>query len=458
MFRDAAVPSYGRYGDHGDTQPGRPMQWLSIRPGPLWVGILLLLLLLLMPAVAHGQETGQSGVAAAAAVPGRPVPAARAEAWRALREQKARDLEPPKTSLPSKISKPFREFFEERRGFKPVLHGGHQSNSPAIGIRYEKLALGHSYVREKMPNRADFRAEAVTSADGHNHVEAEIGIHRPLSLPLSAALVTDFERHPHDDFYGLGPDSQLTDRSTYKFTTAEGGVRLDWPLARWLRLEGGAALVHVSTGPGGDGSHPSISEVFSVGVLPAFAESTDFVRAHARVEIDWRDGENPSHAGGLIAFDAENYEELSVSRFDFRRYRAEVQQHFPFFHEQRVIALRALTVITEPHDDGQVPFYFMPTLGHGDALRGFSSFRFRDRHALLLQGEYRWLAWKGLETALFLDAGKVFADLDELDLADLETAYGIGFRVITSGGTFFRLDIARSRERIRPHVSFSHVF
>ena len=55
----------------------------------------------------------------------------------------------------------------------------------------------------------------------------------------------------------------------------------------------------------------------------------------------------------------------------------------------------------------QVPFYLMPTLGGNDSLRGFRDYRFRGPHALLLQGEYRFEIWSGLDGALFYDAGKV---------------------------------------------------
>jgi outer membrane protein assembly factor BamA len=60
-----------------------------------------------------------------------------------------------------------------------------------------------------------------------------------------------------------------------------------------------------------------------------------------------------------------------------------------------------------------MPFYFMPTLGGNDTLRGFREYRFRGPHAILAQGEYRWEIWSGLDGALFYDAGKV-ADRREI--------------------------------------------
>ena len=51
----------------------------------------------------------------------------------------------------------------------------------------------------------------------------------------------------------------------------------------------------------------------------------------------------------------------------------------------------------------------MPELGGSHTLRGYSSWRFRDRNRLLLTGEYRWTAGPFVDMALFVDAGKVAA-------------------------------------------------
>ena len=53
----------------------------------------------------------------------------------------------------------------------------------------------------------------------------------------------------------------------------------------------------------------------------------------------------------------------------------------------------------------------MPTLGGSTTLRGFSEFRFRDRNAFLINAEYRWEAFSGLDMALFGDWGDVATDV-----------------------------------------------
>ena len=58
----------------------------------------------------------------------------------------------------------------------------------------------------------------------------------------------------------------------------------------------------------------------------------------------------------------------------------------------------------------RVPYFLLPSLGSGSTLRGYSSWRFRDRHSLLMSGEFRWIPNRlGLDMAMFYDTGKVDA-------------------------------------------------
>jgi len=107
-----------------------------------------------------------------------------------------------------------------------------------------------------------------------------------------------------------------------------------------------------------------------------------------------------------------------------------------------VIALRGLLSTSDADAGQRVPFYFMPTLGGHDTLRGFRDYRFRGPHALLLQAEYRWEIWSGLDGALFYDAGKVVNRRSDLDFSGLESDYGFGFRFNTNQGIVLRVDAA----------------
>jgi outer membrane protein assembly factor BamA len=115
--------------------------------------------------------------------------------------------------------------------------------------------------------------------------------------------------------------------------------------------------------------------------------------------------------------------------------------------------------MSDADEGSRVPFYLQRTLGGPDDLRGFRRSRFRDRHALLLQAEYRWEIFTAVDGALFYDAGKVASRLEDLNLRDLESDYGIGFRFGTQNGVFLRVEGAFGSSGGKHFIfRFGHVF
>jgi outer membrane protein assembly factor BamA len=108
--------------------------------------------------------------------------------------------------------------------------------------------------------------------------------------------------------------------------------------------------------------------------------------------------------------------------------------------------MRALASYTTTDGDNTVPYFLMPDLGGSRQLRGFASWRFRDRNRMLLTGEYRWTAGQFVDMALFLDAGKVAPSRADLDFDRLKTSYGIGARFHTPNATPFRLELAKTND------------
>ena len=75
----------------------------------------------------------------------------------------------------------------------------------------------------------------------------------------------------------------------------------------------------------------------------------------------------------------------------------------------------------------------MPSLGGANALRGYSNYRFHDRHLLLASAESRWPIFAHLDAAVFVDAGTVAARVGDLGLD--KTVYGFGVRLHTHRST-----------------------
>jgi outer membrane protein assembly factor BamA len=100
----------------------------------------------------------------------------------------------------------------------------------------------------------------------------------------------------------------------------------------------------------------------------------------------------------------------------------------------------------------------MPALGGNHFLRGYSSWRFRDRNRMLFSGEYRWTAGPLVDMALFMDAGKVAARTADMNLRGLKTSVGVDLNLHTPSATITRIELARSREGISVALAFSPSF
>jgi hemolysin activation/secretion protein len=105
-----------------------------------------------------------------------------------------------------------------------------------------------------------------------------------------------------------------------------------------------------------------------------------------------------------------------------------------------------------------VPFYLQPILGGSDDLRGFRAFRFSGNNSLVLNAEYRWESFSGLDLALFVDGGKVFPTPGHLNFSNLEASGGFGLRFNARNQTFLRIDVGFSREGFQAWFKFNDVF
>ena len=124
--------------------------------------------------------------------------------------------------------------------------------------------------------------------------------------------------------------------------------------------------------------------------------------------LDWRTSPGYSRRGGAYGVTVHDFADHN-SAFGFRRVDYDAIQHIPLLRDAWVLSFHGRVETTYNGDDEQIPFFMLPALGGGSTLRGFPSWRFRDKHSLLLQAEWRVLANRFLDMAVFYDAGKVMA-------------------------------------------------
>ena len=202
---------------------------------------------------------------------------------------------------------------------------------------------------------------------------------------------------------------------------------------------------------------PSVETVYTPATLPGLGAKPTYLHSQGTVGIDSRPSPGYARRGGFYGVTFHDFADPDTA-FGFTQVDYEAIQHVPLLREAWVLSFRGRVETTSLKDDQQIPFFMLPSLGGGSDLRGFSSWRFRDRNSLLLQAEWRVMVNRFLDMAVFYDAGKVTAHRSDLNLDGLKTDGGLGFRFHGPLATPLRIDFAKGNEGLAIVFGASAVF
>jgi hypothetical protein len=315
------------------------------------------------------------------------------------------------------------------------------------GYRHPRLLAGH----------ADASVLAVASVKKYWLVDARLRAPRLARGRVAVDVHGQRYDYPDERFFGLGPASGGGNATTFGMADTVVATTAEYRPVRWLPLSGTIdrrwPVVRAAAGPGG------FLARFDERSAPGVARQPGFVAYQARVGVDYGRPERNPRSGGRYTLTHRWLDDVEDGRYSFRQIETDLRQYVPLVGADHGLALRALAVLSSPAEGAQVPFYFQPTLGGPDDLRGFRRFRFRGEHALLLQAEYRWQLIDGVGGAVFYDAGAVASRAGALALRDLESDVGVGLRLGTADAVFLRLEGAFARGGgSRFVIAFGQVF
>ena len=414
----------------------------AVRSAFRWLGLAVAVL---VPATAFARETQPADGAA---------PSTRAEMWRRLRAEKATHLQ---AYVPKGIEK-FAIRFEDnilprlttpRSGFYPYVG----RITPGGGF-----ALGPGYRLLDVAGGAEWTSSAAVSYRSYWQLDTRLTWLNLAHGRLFASTYGRYYRFPREHFYGIGPDSDEANRTDFDYRQGAVGGTLGVRPTPWLAVAATTEYLRPHLAPGGDNRFPNAPEIFPPDRLPGFLEPHDYVHVEGFADVQTaRPLLNPRKGGRYRAAIA-RYADRSGHDDGFTRYDVDLQQYASVLNERRVFVVRALGSFSDVASDAQMPFYLMRTLGGNHTLRGFPDFRFRDRHQIALQAEYRYEIFTALDGAVFYDAGQVAPRLDDFRWRDFERNWGVGFRFGGDGGVFLRLDVAFGGEGPRTWLRFGHVF
>ena len=376
-------------------------------------------------------------------------PTTRQEILQRQREEKQAELTPYTVSdAEDRVSRletfrlPRRIFAKGFGGFRPVL-GGMPSGSGFV--------FGGGYIAGYNHELIQFTANARYSTRGYTTFDTGVIFPTPASrLPVQAHVKAEVRDLTSLRFFGLGPESSASGRSTYGLEDESIEAGITATASRFVEMGATARWMNAEVGPGAAGS--SLEERFDPFQTPGFGTKTDYLVYGGHLVLHLRDAHVIPSAGVSVRVDAARYDDRTSDLYDFTRVVGDVQAQIPLGYRNRILALRVRGSNSVGENGGSVPFYLMETIGGANSIRGFSEYRFRDSRNLLLNVEYRWEVWSYVDFAFFYDAGKVFSDADDLNFSDLKSGYGFGIRGHAPGGTVLRFAFARSNEGFKLHI------
>ena len=307
------------------------------------------------------------------------------------------------------------------------------------------FTLGAGYITHVSSyNTFDVRGSYTLSS--YKRLEAQFVAPRLFDRRGRLSLLGGWREATQVGFYGIGTDNtSKDDRANYNFKQPYADATLDfWPTRRYLQLTGGVEVSQWKQGAGA-GAAPSVEEVYTPATLAGLGASPTYLHSRGTVALDSRESPLYARRGSYLGVTVHDYHDQDGD-FGFNQVDYEGIQHIPILRETWVLSLHGLVRTTTTKSGQEIPFFMLPSIGGGSSLRGFPSWRFRDRNSLLLQAEWRVMVNRFFDTALFVDAGKVTDRSSDLDFDGLKEDYGLGFRFHGPVNTPLRIEFAKSNE------------
>lgn len=383
-------------------------------------------------------------------------PSSRTETIEQERAAKQATLAPEELPRPEQLVRQFQDsrilekLTEGYKGWRPIAGGLATGSGFALGTEYTNHNLGNGYM--------ELRTTAQVSMRLWQKYSSSLLFPRSFGNRLVSAVNLTHRNYNSLDYYGPGINSTRGGRTNYRLEdTVLQGIAIARPENR---LRAGAMMGYVWTnvGPGKRADVSSTEKVYSEAQAPGLHLQSDFFRYGLLTQYDRRDNPLGPKTGGNYVVQWVRYQDQTRGLYSFNRYDIDLQEYVGFFNNLRRLAFRARATLTDPVGASVVPFYMRPTVGGSDDLRGYRQYRFTDSNSLVLNAEYRWEIFSGMDGALFYDAGKVMSRKGHLGLSQMKGSAGFGLRANIRNQTFLRFDVGFSREGFMIWFKFNDAF
>ena len=143
--------------------------------------------------------------------------------------------------------------------------------------------------------RLDF--EAGRSLRGYRVVRGDFSLPRLMDQKLELGVEGSHRYHPQEDFYGLGPDTPSSDRTSFLYKAPEVQGRAMFTPVQWFNSGIRVGWTDVSIGPGTDRRFPTTQSLFSAAEAPGLLDNPAFLYTDLFAAVDTRDQPGNARAG-----------------------------------------------------------------------------------------------------------------------------------------------------------------
>jgi hypothetical protein len=366
-----------------------------------------------------------------------------------------------KNSLGSKIDRALTKFEDSKMLDQLKLYLA----NPYIHARFGGLGDGSGFglgveFTNNTSQPSNVRLSSILHATFRQYVLASAGISVDPTGGKRERFHLDFTGRytlrPRDNFYGLGFDSRLNNRSNYDLQERGFNLMVDWKMTKALRIGAGVDFSAARVFDGQDNRFAKTPKLFPT--LPALARGATLLSPQAFIELDKRDSVGNPTKGVFANFTANSNDSVGKDDFGFVNLRFDARGYVPLGTPRRVLAARLLGNFNQAKGGSQIPFYRLARLGDSQTLRGFRPLRYYGSNALAASLEYRFELIPGIGALVFTDAGQVYEQRAQLSAQNMRATYGGGIEFKSKKSTMFRILVGNSAEGMRVIIGFGPTF
>ncbi len=278
-----------------------------------------------------------------------------------------------------------------------------------------------------------------------------------LGGPLHAGIGGQYLLWTDAAFYGVGNDSQKSDRTNFAHRQPSLWASVGLDLGKRLSGDFSVRFERNAVSEGRNANFDSTTDwpQDRGETLPGLEGRAEYLALSLNLEHFSLILRERAAGGWALRGGASLYNQLNGDAYSFYKGYLDVKRYVHLFYG-RTLAFRAAIEITRPYKDGEVPFYYLSRLGRRRTIRGYSRGRFYDRDSALFTVEYLYPLIKrpdgkpNMNAILFVDWGKVSSNLFKDTLLEgFHTSFGGGFRIFDRRNLDLSFLVAKSRDGYR---------